>query len=61
LLVGLGSGNILVAECEYLTVQLEYRSAAIIQVAASFSPVVFSVTLYDGMGKINENRDRGTY
>jgi hypothetical protein len=43
-----------VAECECLTLQLVSRSELKKSIAASFSPVVFSVTLYDGMGKVNE-------
>ena len=61
LLIGLETGNKLLAECGYLTTQLVSPSSSIRKVAEFFSPVVSSVTLYDGMGKVSENRGRGTY
>ena len=61
LLVGLETGNKLLVDCGYLMTQLLSLGASIVKVAASFSPFVFSVTLYYGMGKVCEIRDSETY
>ena len=43
----------------YLTTQHVSRSASVVEVSAFFIPIVFSITVYGGMGKVSGNRQKG--
>jgi len=47
-----------VAKCKYLTMQHVSRTASVVEVSASFIAVVFSVTVYNWMGKASGVRGR---